>query len=165
MLIIRLGLLGLGAVFAVEALGKIASWESHGGSIFGDLPLGMAVGLVGLELVLAAALVLSIRPLIGLTVSIFLLSAFTGVLLAEYPRDKPRSCGCGGSEVVATPKSSELVRAELRFGIARNGLLLLGSTILMISMIPRARANDAEPGSVGGREELEGEPRVPTTTL
>ena len=115
----------LSTVFLWAAVSKL--WPAAPGapsSVLGDLEREFSMPyalLPALELSLAAWIASGYAPRAGALIMTAALSAFTGLMLTELMRVRPRDCGCFGATIKAP------THAQLALGVCRNIAFITGA--------------------------------------
>jgi hypothetical protein len=75
-----------------------------------------------------------------------ILSAFSGLIVLELGRDRPKPCGCMGAQSIAT--DPRVIRSSLQFDLTRNGVMMAGAAWLFLSaQKPKRRSGISTPMS------------------
>jgi hypothetical protein len=133
----------LAAIFLYAATAKALRQDAGqmaSNSIYGEwaqsIPLGYA--LIFAEAALAIWLFSGLEVNVAGVITLVVLAAFSGMVVFELGRERPKPCGCMGSPsaVVASPNT---VRSALRRDLARNVFMMAGAAWLYVSAQGRKR--------------------------
>lgn len=120
-------------MFSWFALQKIHSFGVVEGSVFSSLPIWMRICVISVELIMSAWLFSGKNSRAAMIATIIVLSAFSGVITHQLRQPAPLPCGCGSLSQQLEKTLS--VRSSLKFGLARN-CLLLAASFYYISALP-----------------------------
>jgi hypothetical protein len=108
--------------------------------------------LIMAELLLVLWLLSGLSVRHAALVTVILLSGFSGLIINEIQKDRPKPCGCAG--VVAALDDPAAVRRSLAISLGRNGLLIAGAAWLFLAQ-PTAERRGLQLQPTGGTPVLE----------